>query len=119
MHRRIAKHGKRLDDLSDEQRHRLRIRIKKLRYALKAFRSLFPKRKRARRYPRLLASLQDALGSLNDQAVTSGLLDRLASDATPTGIAFVRGATVSATRIGLGSVAEVWREFRRCPHPWA
>jgi CHAD domain-containing protein len=66
-------------DLDAEHRHRLRIQIKKLRYATDFFASLFPRR---RLTPFLVAlkTLQDRLGVENDAAVARRLLLRLAKE---------------------------------------
>ncbi|MGF6306372.1 inorganic triphosphatase YgiF [Bradyrhizobium sp. i1.8.4] len=72
LHRRIKKlrkDGRRLDELSARERHKVRIRAKKIRYAIDFFESLFPgrhERKRLARLSRHLKQVQDALGSLND-----------------------------------------------------
>ena len=63
--------------------HRLRIATKKLRYGMEFFRAVLPKR-RAMRLARLLKSLQDALGHMNDLDVakrTVAMLEVNASDA--------------------------------------
>ncbi len=62
-----------LASLDEERRHRARIRVKRLRYAMEFFASLFPKRK-AKRLVQTLARLQDHLGLLNDIAVAARLL---------------------------------------------
>jgi len=66
--RKARKQGKHLNDLTPQQRHKLRIRIKKIRYAVDFFKSLYGNRDQ-----QLLADLsgrlkqiQSALGSLND-----------------------------------------------------
>ncbi len=72
--RKIKKEGKHLATLDPAARHRLRIRVKKLRYAAEFFSKLFPGKKRRKR--ELLASLrklQDTLGDVNDVAVQAGL----------------------------------------------
>jgi inorganic triphosphatase YgiF len=66
---RIRKEGKHLEELSARARHKLRIRIKKIRYAAEFFESLFNskyQRKRLARFEKHLKKLQDDLGSLND-----------------------------------------------------
>jgi triphosphatase len=68
----VRKRGKRLAVLEPERRHRLRIQVKKLRYASEFFATAFPRKKSMRRRDRFVASLeqlQDALGELNDIAV--------------------------------------------------
>jgi len=76
----IGKVG-RLDRMTVEQRHRLRIAAKKLYYATGFFESLFVTHKAAKRlagFRKTLKSLLDALGALNDIAVQSGLARQLA-----------------------------------------
>ncbi|MGL3110573.1 CHAD domain-containing protein [Bradyrhizobium sp. BR 1432] len=65
----IQKDGKQLEDLSARARHRLRIRIKKVRYAARFFESLFNSRGQRKRLAQLekhSKRLQDALGAVND-----------------------------------------------------
>jgi triphosphatase len=67
--RKIIKRVKRLDDLHPRQQHKLRIAIKKMRYACQFFASLFGAGKAAKaraRLERRLKTLQSALGRLND-----------------------------------------------------
>jgi CHAD domain-containing protein len=64
-----------------EQRHRLRIHAKRLRYAVEFLGSLYAG-KRVRRYELPLAELQDALGLLNDNAVALSLFSALALPGT-------------------------------------
>jgi len=66
--RKVLKQGKHLARLSIRQRHKVRIRVKKIRYAVEFFESLFSKRRRKTldRLSRHLKKIQDALGSLND-----------------------------------------------------
>jgi len=80
-HRQIKKRGRRLDKLGAHQRHRLRIKAKKLRYAAEFFGDLFSGAKAARRRKAFLKSLkklQDGLGELNDIVVHRKLAARLA-----------------------------------------
>jgi CHAD domain-containing protein len=77
----IIKNIGKLDDLSAGERHKVRIAVKKLRYATDFLGSLFPKRKarRARkRFQKTLEALQDALGTLNDIAVHETLARQFA-----------------------------------------
>ncbi len=68
--RRILKQIASLPRLSPTERHALRIRVKKLRYATEFFASLFPHTRHARRrFTARLAALQDVLGQLTDLAV--------------------------------------------------
>jgi triphosphatase len=71
MHRRIRKacrQGRHLAELSAAERHKLRIKIKTIRYAVDFFRSLYPAQAQAglERLSGQLKKIQDALGALND-----------------------------------------------------
>lgn len=57
--------------------HAMRIQAKKLRYAAEFFASLYGRRRMAK-YLRALSAVQEVLGQINDDAVTSHLLDQLA-----------------------------------------
>ena len=83
----IRKQGKHLRDTSEEQRHKLRIQAKKLRYAIEFFATVFTGEKRERRRRAALSALkhlQGALGDLNDIAVRERLMSEIA-DANPKG----------------------------------
>jgi inorganic triphosphatase YgiF len=67
-HRQVAADAPRFAALDDEARHRLRKRVKRLRYAVEFAAALFEAR-RVRRYLKPLRALQDRLGVLNDVAV--------------------------------------------------
>src|SRR5262249_17871661 len=67
--KKARKLGRNLEDLSARERHRFRIRIKKIRYGLEFFETLFTRRGEQKRLARLskrLKALQDTLGSMND-----------------------------------------------------
>ena len=82
-HRRALKMGRGFAGLTVERRHRLRIELKKLRYAVDFFARLFPG-KVARSYRRALARLQEHLGHLNDVAVAERMLGGLIEQHAPT-----------------------------------
>ena len=77
-HAQLRRQGRHLVHLSDEKRHRVRVSAKKLRYATEFFMTLYP-RKTASAYLDALASLQDVLGSLNDEASTLRISAELCS----------------------------------------
>ncbi|MGF1640639.1 MAG: CHAD domain-containing protein [Rhodospirillales bacterium] len=76
-HREVLAAGEDFPTLNAEQRHAVRIQIKKLRYALEFFSSLYSRRKYAT-YLAGLKKLQDALGTSNDVEVARTLLARVA-----------------------------------------
>jgi triphosphatase len=66
--RKVRKEGHHLEKLSAPERHKLRIKIKKLRYAAGFFESLYldADRKKIAQFSARLKKLQDAIGALND-----------------------------------------------------
>jgi CHAD domain-containing protein len=103
------------DDPRDEQLHEVRIRAKRCRYAAEAVVPAVGKR--ARRFARAVAGLQDVLGDHQDAVVaTAWLRDAVASAATPDEI-FVAGMLAGAIR-GMerstrAAWPDAWRDVRR------
>jgi inorganic triphosphatase YgiF len=77
LHRRLFASAAFFVVLPVEEQHRVRIRAKRLRYAVDLFASALRARA-ARRYVDRLARLQDELGALNDAVVAAQLAPRLA-----------------------------------------
>lgn len=76
--RKVRDGGRELESLEEEERHRLRIEVKKLRYAVEflagLYRSAAPAQKR---YAAALEGMQESLGHLNDIATARELIGRL------------------------------------------
>ena len=75
--RKVRKGGRRLADLDPETRHRLRIEVKKLRYAIEFLASLASgenARATQKRFVSALADMQEELGELNDVETARALL---------------------------------------------
>lgn len=86
--RKIHKRGKRLSKLSQQQRHKLRIQAKKVRYAADFFAAVYPRKKAHKRriaFMKALEKLQDALGELNDIVVHEDMAADLAQDRSGNG----------------------------------
>jgi inorganic triphosphatase YgiF len=86
LRRRIRKQGKALASLDDVARHKLRVEVKKLRYATEFFASLFAAkraRKRRRAFTEALKEFQEKLGALNDVAVRKSLSAEIANRVGP------------------------------------
>jgi inorganic triphosphatase YgiF len=86
-HRRLFDAARFFIALSPEQRHRVRILAKRLRYALDVLSVALPKDV-TERYVAALSELQDVLGELNDNVVAQGVLVEI--DAPDTVIDFAR-----------------------------
>lgn len=76
LQRQLAKDAKAYAGLEDEQRHRARRRLKRLRYAIEFTASLF-RAKKVRRYLEELKPAQDALGEYNDLVVAEQAFGQL------------------------------------------
>ncbi len=75
--KKARKRGRALAKLNPHARHKLRIQVKKLRYATEFFETLFPGRKKEKRHAAFLSTLkdmQDCLGELNDIFVHEKLM---------------------------------------------
>jgi inorganic triphosphatase YgiF len=88
MKRRVhaaQKKGRHLSDLSARERHKLRIKIKKIRYAVDFFGSLYPDKAHEElgRLSGRLKKIQDTLGALNDFVAHRELAAEAALHARP------------------------------------
>jgi len=77
--RKAGRGGPALEELPAEEVHRLRIRIKQLRYAAEFFAPLFPGRK-TRRFLRSAGKTQDRLGEVNDVAVATSVMAQVVAE---------------------------------------
>jgi inorganic triphosphatase YgiF len=123
-HRRAMRLGRRLAEASTEERHRLRIRLKKLRYAAE-FAACLHSGREAERYARRLAGLQDALGHLNDVANAErqidAALERLGesvSNAESRAAGFVAGWVAHSAQRELTRLPKRWRRFESAGRFW-
>ena len=123
-HKAVRKRGKRFDGQTADQRHEVRIALKKLRYAVEFFQSLYPKQ-RSKAYHRRLKSMQDDLGHLNDVAVARRLLaDLMHAEATEeqSELAWAAGYLeawyAQAVYALEPSTRRDWRAFRACGTFW-
>ena len=113
-----------IDQLSVEQRHELRLALKKLRYAADFFSGLFP-RKPVKTGMRLFTSLQDALGGFNDAASVTAILARAAEFASPKvrtaqerAALFVSGWASHRAETSWVDARSRWDEFAAAPCFW-
>jgi CHAD domain-containing protein len=115
--RRALRAGRGYAELSPDQRHRLRLRVKAARYATELFAPLLPA-KAARRYVRRAVELQDALGVECDAARTRSLVARLGASSAEPGVAFLLGHAAGQASQARPECDRAWRRFRRAPRPW-
>jgi len=121
------KRGRRLKTLEQRDCHRLRISLKKLRYAAEFYGPLF-KKKRVKRYIGHVKELQEILGQLNDsgqvRAILSGLTGGDAMAPRVEADLFFASGLINgwhqarAARLGKSALKR-WEKFRREEPFWA
>lgn len=117
FHQRLCKLGKQASELDEMGLHDLRIRTKKLRYAVGFFGSLFPN-KSVRVYRTALDEIQDCLGALNDIVVARQLLIAVENRAPELDLATLERAADVITgwsavkwETGIEQLPGSWRRF--------
>ena len=121
-HDKVVHRGRRLGSLDERRLHRLRIAIKKLRYAADFLRPAFAS-PLAKPYIEATVRLQGALGALNDRAVAAHVLADLATAARPSEDA-ARPLKALAKQAASGSkrrrrkLERAWKEFRKAGCFW-
>lgn len=119
--RQIHRAMRHLDEQTVETRHQARISIKKLRYYVDFFQTLFQTGK-IKRLSAALAVLQDRLGLLNDIAVAEKRLHDRAEGAHDNERLWTAGMIAGwhAARVDgllIKAMAD-WRRYSALPHPW-
>ena len=116
LERKLSRQGEAMEWSDAAQRHRLRIRVKRLRYACEPFVELFGRHAMRRTLERLEA-LQDILGELNDIAVGRRLLNEL-SGAQNAAAEFMRARFAGRETELLVRLDAAWRAWRKTKRPW-
>ncbi|MEI9996173.1 MAG: CHAD domain-containing protein [Rhizomicrobium sp.] len=115
---RARKRGKRVRKTYDQRTHKLRIALKKLRYAAEFFAPLYPPKKTAR-YIKALKVLLDRMGAAND---VHGIADTLARIGSGPDLRFAAGA-VAGWHAGrekrlTKKAMQGWKDFRKRKPFW-
>lgn len=114
----VRKAGRCIRQLDASERHRLRKRLKRLRYGADFLSYLYP-RKKVRNYTRPLSDLQDILGELNDLAAAKNLLKDLAgTDDLQKHADLLRAQFDSRARRLLAQLYPAWRRFKATNGFW-
>lgn len=117
----VRKRGRRLQQRSADELHRLRIAVKKLRYATDFFAGLYddaPARSALKR----LARLQDILGAMNDAASVADLVYQGFGTKPAATVAEARGIVLGWSRGRAdalrGELVSAWKAFRADARFW-
>lgn len=120
-YRRICKRGRGLGELSAAELHRLRIAIKKFRYAADFFSGLYGGRP-VRETLRRLSRLQDVLGAINDSAMAADLTAQGCRGARDGNVLEARGIMLGWSRGRAATLKRelsgAWKEFRSAGRFW-
>lgn len=116
LHRRVLKRGRRFENLTPAELHRLRIAVKKLRYAADFLYPLCGNSKDFRRHAGALSRLQDELGHSNDLSVVDRLVQAITRDRIPSRARLAAGAVLGWSAGHLprnGGAIAAWKAFRK------
>jgi triphosphatase len=123
--RKARKRAKHLSALTTEERHSLRIALKKIRYAAEFFASLFPP-KDVTDYMKKLSDTQDVFGALNDSATVDEILTHIQKHAIMEtsaefreGAAFMEGWHVSRVGLAWKDAKGRWKRLAKSEPFWA
>jgi CHAD domain-containing protein len=124
LYDKARRRGSRVGELTLDEAHRLRIALKKLRYAGEFLSRLYPHR-HARRFVRRLRRLQETLGHLNDQTTAHSLLERVIAQGAPAAApdhqwaaGYVSGWTSRVAREKLRPLEKDWKDFSKQDPFW-
>jgi CHAD domain-containing protein len=110
--KKAVKRAKRLSELDTEQRHRLRIQLKRVRYTAEFFAPLFPA-KSVTPFLKRLSKLQDIFGTLNDAATAEHILRRINEHAAAHGGQELAEAAAFVDGWHQSQVVPTWKKARK------
>jgi CHAD domain-containing protein len=120
-HARMMRRGRRFASRSAPELHRLRIAVKKLRYAAQFFSTLYDARAQ-RELLDALARLQNVLGALNDSAVTAHLVAQARPRGDAAELAEAHGLLLACSEgrkaLRADEAKRCWAAVRRAPVYW-
>jgi CHAD domain-containing protein len=121
-HDKVEKRGHKIGSLDGKRLHRLRIAIKKLRYAAAFLRPAFAS-KASKAYIEATVRLQGALGALNDREVAGQMLADIAVAARPTEdverpVAKLAKEAAAGAKHRRRRLQRAWKTFRKAERFW-
>ena len=121
LHESLRKAAHEIEWRDARRRHRVRIRVKRMRYGCDFFASAFPHRS-ARSFLESLRTLQDVLGEMNDIEVQRGLLRKLVPAGSPIALLetewAVRERLASRERALIAALGPAWDDFESRKRFW-
>jgi len=120
LRKRVLKKSKGLAKRTPEERHELRIALKKARYGAEFFESLFAHVDDAEEFSLALAKMQDGLGVYNDMETANALLDEIDAESAASlrASGFLRGWFAHAAQAGVAHAKKSEKRLRRLEPFW-
>ena len=122
LRRKALKRGRHFRQMRPEARHKLRLTLKKLRYATEFFLPLYSGQASTKKYLKQLSRLQDAFGEANDIITSRGLLSNMLESASGPDVHRAIGAVTGwqghLELAGAGRLNNSWRKFKRTAPFW-
>jgi CHAD domain-containing protein len=120
--KKVRKCGRQVDSLNDKQRHDLRKALKRLRYEVEFFSTLYPA-KSVNRFSKRLKKLQRISGTVNDAALVKAIFNRkgalrAANPETERAIGCMIGANQVRAEFVWSGAKDQWRRLRRTQPFW-
>jgi CHAD domain-containing protein len=113
--KKVAKLGQRVSDLEGDERHKMRKSLKKLRYTIEYFASLY-KPADVKPFVQQLKKLQDVFGYVND-VVTAKQLDEISEEHCPESLPWGSpsiSSVISALPLTSSLPTSLWHPLLRC-----
>lgn len=107
----VCQQGKCLQQLNAEERHELRISVKKMTYGVRFFAELYPEGL-VRPFAQALSQVQEELGILNDARVALELLKQLELQDHPVQY-FLKGWYAHQQKVHLSHLEQAWQHWRQ------
>lgn len=121
QHRKVVKRGRHFAHMTANERHRLRLAIKRLRYAADLFGSLYDE-KAVKTYRGGLSGLQDQLGHDNDVIAAAAIVEQVVERRPSAMVVQAAGAVLGWLRhesqSRQGTVTRDWKQFVDRTPPW-
>jgi triphosphatase len=122
LHRTALKRGQHFRRLEPVGRHRVRVELKKLRYATEFFHGALGENAKAKTYIGQLAQLQDDLGHDHDASVAWPFLCALARDSAAPDVQRSIGVLMgwqARARFVVDRLHKSWQQFKSMPTFWS
>jgi inorganic triphosphatase YgiF len=115
-YQKLCRQGKQLSRLTAEQRHSLRISVKKMAYATRFFSHLYPPATTLA-FTKILSQLQDQLGTLNDARTVTNLFNQI-HPTTASTRQLLKKHFKQHKDENLNQLAKIWQNFLEQPPFW-